>query len=252
MVFTAPAGCTSVRLYPARTLDNTGFIYEDAIPVVPGVEYTASFWHELSDGQLKVGRLSLVPTVDVTDADQKTAGPFDITEPGQRSIDYWQGDGIDDFLLSAVPIDLSNASAVTMMLAAEALDGSGTRRLFTHGAALGGTELIRNSSNQWRGIYNDGVGKVVDGTDTPRRAVVEYTVRRSGDAELFINGASQGTVAVGAQAFDTEPASVLANIVGGAAAPARFYAGLVLGRAVTSAERDRLTNWFAHRAGVAL
>jgi len=66
MTFTTPAGCSVVRLYFAR-INGSRYAYEN-VAVLPSTEYVASFWHEVIDGQYRVGRLTLYTYADTLGA----------------------------------------------------------------------------------------------------------------------------------------------------------------------------------------
>ncbi|GAA5070515.1 polysaccharide lyase family 7 protein [Roseibacterium beibuensis] len=55
--FTTPANCTSIRLYPARA-SGSAYLYI-VVPVLPETDYVATFWHQLVDGQHRVGGVAL-------------------------------------------------------------------------------------------------------------------------------------------------------------------------------------------------
>lgn len=57
--FTTPAGCTSVRIYPARK-DGSNYVYDTISGLTAGAVYTASFYHEKAGALQKVGGLQLV------------------------------------------------------------------------------------------------------------------------------------------------------------------------------------------------
>jgi len=61
LFFTTPAGCTEIRIYPARA-SGSDYVFV-LVTVEPETDYVASFWHELVGGQHRVGRVTLYEVV---------------------------------------------------------------------------------------------------------------------------------------------------------------------------------------------
>lgn len=82
---------------------------------------------------------------------QKRVDQYDITEAGVRSVSYLYFDGVDDYIVSNVAVNLSASTSATLALSAEKLDDTNAFVAASHGGITDGSLEIYNGAglSQW-------------------------------------------------------------------------------------------------------
>jgi len=246
--FTAPAGCTTVRIYPVRNGAGSQFKYRTAT-VVPGSQYTFSFYYQ-DGGSNRVGGIQLEAGAAATNY-QKATSSFGISEKGVTTLYYLDFDAVDDYM----SIDAFPHSVAWTAIAATKFDaGAGTN------PRICGRESVRSflTASDELGFYaNEALGtEQVTGADTTVANVSSVIVNSVSSATLRYN---KGAIT---QAFDpdntdtTVGLGVGASTISGGVAATRMaglmYGLLVFNSVLTTPTLELIETYLARRAGVSV
>jgi hypothetical protein len=138
-------------------------------------------------------------------------------------------DGLDDRMASALPVDFSGASRVTLMTGlTKRLDTNAFSAISHGGTAAGGLEIDKAGSNaQWSGsARNPGLLRVTKvGVPAPDTAILTFTADRgAGRLSLDYNGVEASALDVALPtAFLSAPVSIGARASGTNAFPGTFW-----------------------------
>jgi hypothetical protein len=202
------------------------------------------------DITLDIGGVQLEQAAEVSALQVASANGFDITEAWQRSIYYLSADGVDDFMT------LGSSAALTYpytLGAAHNINDSSTFSSTT-GTIFGSTggddgrfgrgsitriSLQTDASNTRSAVTASVPGRVAD---------IARLV--TGDEGFWRNGVKSTSLA--AEDGTPEPTFTTLFRIGASYAAGLFYAGMMIDRAITDAERLRLQLHYASAGGIVL
>ncbi len=190
---------------------------------------------------------------------QRVTSAFDVTQSGQRSIYYLQGNGVNQYMATSANVDMSSVSAAAMVAGLEVLDKSVGSWLVSHpGLGAGALNITSDASpsERWRSIlYNDSEVSTQRATPSdypaPDRAVITAEVETT-DLVLRRNAAelSRGAYTGPLTGLADAPLAVLARNTGAAPANARWFGHTFCN--MTAAELARTEAYHAYLTGETL